>query len=565
MSEDANTLIRYYEGLWSKQANFRMMWQTTAQFVLPAWDNFIGEWSEGLNRNYRIFASRPLIALNRFAAAMESLLTPRQSLWAKLKAKDPKINRIPAVKRWFDEVNGKLFQARYHPQANFAGQMDECYVSLGAFGNGHPFVDEVVGRSLRYRSIPLNELVWAVNHQGYVDTTFRKFRYTAKQAIQHWGRDRVPKSVREIYEQRSPYEEIEFLHVVRPSDDYLPGAYGHRGMPFECWYIHLDSKEIIEKSGYRCFPGGVFRYRVAPRETYGRGPAQDCFPDVRTLNEQRKTEMRAGQKAVDPPVLLHEDSVVTPFNQRSAAANYGMVNADGKPLAVAFESKGNFQVAKELREELHQGIDDTFLVTIFKLLWDNPNMTATAALLIAQEKAEMIAPVMGRQQSEGLGQVIHREIDVLSEAGQLPPPPREYRDSEGGFEVEYSSPMARALKAEEGTAIMNTVSDLAQMVQVDPSVRFKFDFHQAFERMTEVRGCPAELVLSDDDATALMEHAAQQQQMAQGAQGAPAITQGVLNLAKAAQISGQGAGSPVPGAAGGAAPGAAAGAAGAAV
>src|SRR5271170_4256908 len=149
-----------------------MLWNTAAQYVMPAWDNFIGEFAEGVNRNTRIFDSTAITANERFAAAMESMLTPRSQIWHKLAADDEETNEIPAVKRWMDTVNKILFAARYHPEANFASQTDECYMSLGAFGNNLLFVDEVIGTCLRYRSQPLSEIVWAVNHQGAVDTVF---------------------------------------------------------------------------------------------------------------------------------------------------------------------------------------------------------------------------------------------------------------------------------------------------------------------------------------------------------------------------------------------------------
>lgn len=544
--QDAKSLIQEFEYLWQKQSNFRILWNNTAQYCMPAWDNFVGEFAEGVNRNYRLFESTGMTANERFAAAMEAMLTPRTQVWHLLKAEEEELNDRPAVKRWLDRVNRILFAARYHPEANFASQADECYLSLGAFGNNLLFVDECLGRSLRYRALPLSEICWAVNHQGRVDSFYRKFKFTAKQAMGQWG-ERCPLAVKRAFSMPgSKYQEAEYLHVVRPAHDLVPGAYGPRGMAYESWYIALEGQSVIERGGYRAFPGGVGRYRVAPRESYGRGPAQSCFPDIRTSNEMMKTALRAGQKAVDPPILLAEDSVLQNFNQRPGANNYGMVTADGKPLAVPFLSQSNWQVAETLQEKVNSSIRDTFLNTLFQILVDHPNMTATEALIRAQEKGELIAPAMGRQQSEFLGPLIHRELDVLEHAGEIPPPPPELVESGRGIRIEYTSPLARALRAEEGTAIMNTVSDVTQLAQIDPSVRFLIDWHGAARRMADIRGFPADLVLSDEQATALLEHAGQQGQGAGAAASFPALTQGVKNLAQAAQAA-QAAGGGTPG------------------
>jgi Bacteriophage head to tail connecting protein len=534
MSDDANTLIQQYQSLWSTQGNFRALWNVAAQLVMPAWDNFIGEFAEGVNRNTRIFDSTGVIANERFAAAMEAMLTPRSQIWHKLKADDEELADVPVVQRYMDQVGKILFAARYHPEANFASQTDECYMSLGAFGNNCMYVDEVLGRCLRYRSFPLSEVCWALNHQGMVDTVFRNFRYSAKQAVDHWGREHVPSEISRVLS-TNPYQQFDFLQCVRPNPEHVPFSYGDKGKKYECWYIYLGNKSVLSRGGLRTFPCAIGRYRVAPRENYGRGPATTCLPDVRTANEMVKTGLRAGQKAVDPPVLLAEDSVLNNFNQRSGANNYGMMTQDGKPLAMPFESKANFQLADKMLDGTRQVIRDTFLNTLFQILVQNPNMTATEALLRAQEKGELIAPAMGRQQSEFLGPMIHREIDILSEAGQLPPPPMELVRSKRGMRIEYTSPLARALRAEEGTAIMNTFTDIAQIANLDPSVKFIIDAHDAVREMANIRGCPAKLILNEEAVQALMKGAADQAQQQQMATQAPQVAMGVKNLAQAAQ------------------------------
>jgi hypothetical protein len=534
MSDDGNSVIGHYESLYQQQSNFRSLWNVAAQYVMPGWDNFIGEFAEGVNRNTRIFDSTGIIANERFGACMEAMLTPRSQVWEKSKPDDEELDDNPAVAKYMDTVTKIRFAARYHPEANFASQTDECYLSLGAYGNNCLFVDEMCGHSMRYRSIPLSELVWALNHQGMVDTVFRKFKYSAKQAVEEWGKNNIPGAVSRVLA-TNPYQEFEFLHCIRPNPDHSPFAYGDKGKRFECWYIFLGDKSVLARGGYRTFPCAIGRYRVAPREHYGRGPATTCLPDIRTANEMVKTGLRAGQKAVDPPILLAEDSVLSNFNQRSGANNYGMMTSEGKPLAMPFESKANFQLADKMLDSTRQVIRDTFLNTLFQILVQNPNMTATEALLRAQEKGELIAPAMGRQQSEFLGPLIFRETDILANAGQLPPAPMELLRSKRGMRIEYTSPLARALRAEEGSAIMNTVQDMGVMAQIDPSVKQIMDLHEAMREMAEIRGCPAKIVRSEEEVDALMQAAADQQQQQQAMGALQNVSMSAKNLAQAGQ------------------------------
>ena len=98
-----------------------------------------------------------------------------------------------------------------------------------------------------------------------------------------------------------------------------------------------------------------------------------------------------------------------------------------------------------------------------------------------------------------------------------------------------TSPLAKALRAEEGTAILSFTSDIAQLSQLDPSVKFIFDAHEAARILADVRGTPGKVVRSEDEVVELMQHAAEQQQGAGAETAFPAIAGGVKDLALASQ------------------------------
>lgn len=531
--DDANSIVRNYEKLHSEQANFRNLWNTIAQYVMPAWDNFVGEFSEGVIRTTRLFDSTAVSANERFAAAMEQMLTPRTQMWHDLVPADEELKEDEEVQSYCAEVRKILFAARYRPGANYASQTDECYMSLGAFGNNAMLIDEDKGKGLIYRSIPLNEVVWALNAAGVVDTLYRKFRYSARQCAQKWGEKALPPAIKDMLE-KDPYREFDILHCVKPNEDYAQDSVGYKGQKFGSWYIFPDQKHVISRGGYRVFPYAVGRYRMAPREHYGRSPGAVALPHIRTLNEQKKTILRAGQKAVDPPILLTEEGALTPFNLRAGALNFGMMTDDGKPLAMPFESRGNFELGKEMMELEANSINDSFLVSLFQILVQNPSMTATEALIRAQEKGMLIAPAMGRQQSEFLGPQIVREIDILSAAGQLPPPPEQLLQS-SGLKIEYTSPLSKLMRAEEAQTIQTSVQGLAQMASVRPAVLDLVDWDEAAKEYLEATGFPGNLILDPDRLQMVREQNQQEQQGQQVAQAAPGMSQSVLNLAKAQQ------------------------------
>jgi len=536
MSDDVRTLIGHWEKLHSDQANFRMLWNTIAQYVMPAWDNFIGYFSEGIIRTTRIFDSTGITANERFAAAMEQMLTPRTQMWHDIVPADEALKDDEEVQDYCGQVRKILFAARYRPRANYASQIDECYMQLGAFGNAAMLIDEAMGKNLIYRSIPLNEVVWSLDAAGMVDQIYRKFPFTAHQCAQMAKSDgwKLPDKIKEALDEK-PFHEFQILHVVRPNEERVAGAIGPKGMAYSSWYIWPDEKSVLKQGGYRTFPYAVGRYRMAPREHYGRSPAAVALPAIRTLNEQKKTALRAGQKAVDPPLLLADEGALTPFNLRAGALNYGMLSGDGTPLVVPLEIKSNFEIGKELMDLEAQSINDAFLVTLFQILVQNPQMTATEALIRAQEKGMLIAPAMGRQQSEFLGPQIVREIDILSRARMLPPPPDQLVKSEQGLKIEYTSPLSKLMRAEEAQTIMTSVQGIGSMASILPGMLDLIDVDQTGKEFLEASGFPGKLILDPEQLAAKRQQQQEQAQTQQIAQAAPGASQAVLNLAKAHQ------------------------------
>jgi len=96
-------------------------------------------------------------------------------------------------------------------------------------------------------------------------------------------------------------------------------------------------------------------------------------------------------------------------------------------------------------------------VTLFQILTESPQMTATEVLERAREKGMLLAPTMGRQQSESLGPSIEREIDILDQQGLLPEMPDILKEVGSDYKVEYDSPLSRAQKAEETAGVFRSL------------------------------------------------------------------------------------------------------------
>lgn len=535
----ASEVIREQERMKGCRGIWDSHWQEIAERIWPDRALFQGEKPGGEKRTERVFESTPALALTRFAAAMEAMLTPRTQRWHRLSVPDPELQENSEVQRYLDAVTDVLFRARYAPKANFASQQHEAYLSNGAFGTGVIFVDEIVGESLRYRAIPLSEVFIAEDFSGIINRVHRRFKLSNRQAVDMFGKESLPDAIVNKSEGPQADEKTEFIHCVYENKERKGGDRSWKGMAWRSIYVSVDCRATVDEGGYRTMPYSIGRYITTPGEVYGRSPAMLVLPDIKMLNEQEKTIMRAAQRMVEPPLLVSEDGALQPFNVRPNALNYGYLNDRGEALVQPLQMNGQIPLGIELQDQKRKVIQDAFLVTLFQILVDQPNMTATEAMLRAQEKGQLLAPTMGRWQSEQLGPMIERELDILGNAGMLPPMPKAMMDRGGNVEISYESPLNRAQRAEEGMAILNTLSAAGSIAQFDPNVVKLFKTQDAMRELADINGMPAKLLNSPEEMEQINAADAQQQQLEQLLAAAPVAAQAAEGFANANVLANQ--------------------------
>lgn len=272
-------------------------------------------------------------------------------------------------------------------------------------------------------------------------------------------------------------------------------------------------------------PYAISRYVTAPGELYGRGPAMQVLPSIKVLNEEKKTILKQGHRTVDPVLLAYDDGVIDTLSLRPGAVNYGGVSAEGRPLVHTLPV-GNIAIGKDLMDDERITINDAFLVTLFQILVDTPQMTATEVLERAREKGALLSPTMGRQQTEFLDPMIDRELDLLAQQGLLPPIPDALKQAGSEVDAGYTSPLSRAQRAEEGAGLMRTVqwaSEIAAQTQ-DPAPLDHFNWDTIIPELAmDVNAVPARWLLDQDQVDAKRESRQQQAATQQMVDAGPAM------------------------------------------
>lgn len=539
--------LQCFRNIQLNRFTFAEQWEEIASLLWPEMRNTFqyGSYnSPGQKQTQRQVDATGMVALSRFSAICDSLLTPRNMTWHQLIPSDMALLKDREVRLWFEDTTRRVFHWRYAPTSNFSGQNHNNYMQLGAFGTNCMFITgyedpatHKPAHGLRYRSVPLGELYLFEDHQGCVTEVIRHFKLTAQQALYQFGEDKFPEEFRSSLEQNSQMQ-FDFLHRVCPRADYDPDKIDKYGKPWASYYVAMQPKKLVGHGGFNTFPYAIGRYTQAPFESYGRSPAMMVLPALKTLNDQKAVFLKTGHRTADPVLFIGDDGLVDNMDLTPGAGNPGGVTADGK-LLIGTLPVGRLDLTKEMMDMEAGVINDVFLVSLFQLMTEAPGMTATEVIERVNEKGILLAPTVGRQQSEYLGPMIDRELDLLAQQGLLLPMPPALVEARGDYRTVYTSPLSLAMRAQEGAGFARTLETANAIVQStgDPSYLDAFEFNEAIRGTAEIQGVPPSWMASDASIAQKEKNRAAQMQRQQQIQAAPA--QAAIMSARAKQMKAQ--------------------------
>ena len=507
--------------------------QEIAELMLPGQDIFFeSRLQEGEKRGQKIISSLAQQAVYKCATGKESVVTPRSSRWHHLTTGDEVLDKDQETSEYLEAVVKLLFKTRYDSRSRFASQMFECYISLTCFG---AFVMETeedgANGSVRYRSSHVSEHSYMVNDFGTIDTNYRKYKLTARQAEMKFGRDNLPPAIIKALD-KEPNLKFDFIHCVMPNTERKEGLKNYKSFKYASYHICLEGTKLLSEGGFRTFPYHIARDITVPGDRLPRSLAMMALPEVKQVNAMRKTALKAGHLAVSPPILTASEAHLRRPNMKPDGVNYGALDVNGNQLIKPFINGSRMDVSNDQLEQSYTIINDIFMVTLFQILIDSPTKTATQVLQEAQEKGELLSPSGSRVQ-ETLGGMIEREIDILNYADKLPPMPQKLIDAGGKYDISYTAPLNIMQRAGEAAAATQIINDSVPLFELDPTLRHKIDFGEYVNIMREARNAPARLFRSDKEVDALVAQEQQQQQMSQMVEAAPNIAGSIKDIAQA--------------------------------
>lgn len=483
-----------------------------------------------------------LEGLDRCTAAIAGLTIPRNQRYESVAFADKELMKLPAVKRWCAHATERKYLCRYAPQAGFETQAHEDIRQECKYGTSALWVDERRGVSLFYKSVHLSEIWIDENYFGRVDRVHRKFELTLRQMVDQFGEEALSDRSRADWEDpKKRHNKREILHMLRPNADYERGRLGVLGKPIESAYIEVDQKHIIRRGGYYTMPLPVSRHITGPRDKYGRSPAMKVLATVKGANAMARTILDAGNRAVNPPILFHDDAQITQLITKPGGLNPGGIDEYGRILARPMETGGQLPYGMELLEQERNVIDKSFLGEFFRLLSDpGDRMTATQVVETLQKEGVLIAPYIGRRETEKAQPIAERELDILMRADQIDPFPPEVLEAAARPVFVMNNPAARMARAEEVGAFTRWVEIGVQAAAAGaPQALDRVNWDQGMQDVGEVLGVKPTHINTDEEVAAIREQRQGEQDMQNVAEVAPKVAGAALDLGRANQLAEQ--------------------------
>lgn len=523
-----------FNDLKTQRVFYHNMWDDITEFVLPNRGDFAAKRGTAQRKDRRLFDSTAIRANEYLASTLKEGIMPIHELWGRIQSRIPQVNDIDEAKYYFEAVNETIYEVLNNPASNFHAQNHELFLDLCAYGTAIMYVDSAPSGQIRFRTIHLSEIYLAEDIMGTVDTVFREFQMTPRQAAQQWGAEQLSSQLKGFLT-NSPDEKVKFMHCVKPNEDYDGVKVGKTNLPFMSYYCEFETRHVLDIGGYHEMPYKVVRWEKFVGELYGRSPAWSAMPDIMMASALKNIIIRASQKAADPIYLLADDGVVLPLDTRPGGVNFGGIDpVSGRPRIQVLENQGRFDVSLQLLETTRKDIRDSFFMDPLRER-NTDRMTATAVLELKDEKLSLIGPQVGRIQSEYVGPLLQRVYGILQRNNSLPSVADDLADlvTKYGLEITYSSPLFNTQRRQEPVALQRTLQTIMPLIQMDPRIVQNFDLDAITRSITEVYGAPPSYLKPSEDVQAERQKAEQQQAQLQAQAQQSVEVDNVSKLAKA--------------------------------
>jgi len=503
----------------------------------------------GKVRGKRSYSGVPSSALSVWVDGMQGHMVSQSLKWFRNVINDKRINDIDEVQQYLQNYDEAMY-GEYN-NSNFYAILGEWFRDAGSIGTATLFTEEDMSREVAVH-IPIHprEVFISEDRYGEVDTVFRKFFLTAKQAIQKFGEDKLSKNIVDNAKE-NPEKKHEFIHAVYPNDDLMFGSILSIHKNFASVYLEAnvtgpieDGDGTVQRSGYDLNPYSVWRLRKNSDEIYGYSPAADAMVSIKKAHQMSKNILKASHMAVAPALNVPEHMR---GHTRIEPDGHNYYERNGDTVSV-INTGINYPIAIDREKEIQRIIEDAYRVEFFLILARaEREMTATEIMERQSEKSVLLGPQVGRLEREGLAKSNNNVHEIADKAGRLPEPPQvlidafEESKARGGRKIKieqvFTGPLAQAQRrlfllqpVESG------LNKLAQASAVYPKALDRVHPDRLAEYILDSTDFPQSVMRTDQELKDMRDKEAAERAQAQQQQQLQGIADAVPKLQRKSEV-----------------------------
>lgn len=515
----ARDILSRQAELESERSQYEHVWEAVSEFCDPdAPDMWSGRRQAGVDsqaerqerRGARVYANTINSAANRLAAGLESLIIPQSEKWHGLSTAAINDQETDEEKEWAEALRDFLFSLRYSANSNFVPATQACLRNVVRYGPAYLYAEEGFGGTLiRYASIPVVEGYLSRNRWGQVDIFHRRYERTARQAAQLLGYDRLPARIKILVDDPAKCEtKISLIQCIQPRDERKMYSL----TAFASYHVIEGEEAIVRESGFRSFPVSCFNWRRYEGDPYGISPTIEALTTVREENAVRRSGLRALQQITDPATASKARLDYVPV--LNPGENYpGLIDDAGRPLIAPIATGQNPTYAFNYADSRAEEIRDIMFVNLFQTLVQNPQMTATEALIRQEEKGALLGP-SGSIIQAGFASNLDRELGILEDKGLyeedsrfLPPASLAGK----ALRPTFTGPLDVLRRSAEARDTIQVVTTAMQMAQFDPGVMDNIDGDAALKIVQGAGRSPQRIFRRQDEVAGIRDARAKAQ------------------------------------------------------
>ncbi len=532
-------IVERFNTLESDRAIWNDIFEDIRTYIYPTTASFVSSnpGDNGFDRNRKIFDPTAERAHSDLVGALMSGLTNPASKWFELSLVNQRLMEIDSVRRHLETATNQILAIFSNPDSNFYAAMHEGYFEITGLGTTVIF-KRGKGINSFFQTIPIADVYFEENDFGRVDTVYRPIYMTPKQVLDQFPtidddvRTYVESNLRNV-----PSQRLKVIHTIRPRKKRSPKKIDKLNKKYESVYILADNNMLLEEDGFDKFPFYVMRWeKIAGREVMGRAPAMKALKDAKVLNKMEKTNLRAGELVVEPPLQAPHGAFVRRLNLSSQQVNFykaipGLPDPTARPLLTT----GNLPVGLEMANQKRRAIQESFFIDLIAET-KRGEMTQMEVSQREQDRLGRMAPQLARIQAEGLSRIVNDLYNEILEDELIDNPPIEMTTED--VKPVYNSPLARAQRQSNVIGLQRFLNTLSAVGQIYPEVLLVPKPLELVEELRALEGVSSRILRTEEEVQAEQERLQQQQQQQAAVEQARTLTEAGRNVADIQQKGG---------------------------